>query len=40
MAPAHAAKVAVLMKSLPPEVNLYEATILPNGSRSFIRGVM
>ncbi len=30
------AKVAVLMASLPPEVNLYEATILPNHQRSFI----
>ena len=30
------AKVAVLMASLPPEVNLYEATILPNSMRSFI----
>jgi NAD(P)-dependent dehydrogenase (short-subunit alcohol dehydrogenase family) len=30
------AKVAVLMASLPPEVNLYEATILPNHMRSFI----
>jgi hypothetical protein len=40
MEPADIAKVAVLMASLPPEVNLYEATILPNHSRSFIsRGV-
>jgi len=30
------ARVAVLMASLPPEVNLYEATILPNHMRSFI----
>jgi NAD(P)-dependent dehydrogenase (short-subunit alcohol dehydrogenase family) len=30
------AKVAVLMAALPPEVNLYEATILPNHQRSFI----
>ena len=30
------AKVAVLTASLPPEVNLYEATILPNHMRSFI----
>jgi NAD(P)-dependent dehydrogenase (short-subunit alcohol dehydrogenase family) len=30
------AKVAVLMAALPPEVNLYEATILPNHMRSFI----
>ena len=30
------ARVAVLMASLPPEVNLYEATILPNEMRSFI----
>ena len=36
MAPADVARVAVLMASLPPEVNLYEATILPNHMRSFI----
>jgi NAD(P)-dependent dehydrogenase (short-subunit alcohol dehydrogenase family) len=36
MEPSDVAKVAVLMASLPPEVNLYEATILPNHSRSFI----
>ena len=30
------AKVAVLMAALPGEVNLYEATILPNNMRSFI----
>jgi len=30
------AKVAVLMAALPPQVNLYEATILPNHMRSFI----
>jgi len=30
------AKVAVLMAALPGEVNLYEATILPNHMRSFI----
>ena len=30
------ARVAVLMSALPPEVNLYEATILPNHMRSFI----
>jgi NAD(P)-dependent dehydrogenase (short-subunit alcohol dehydrogenase family) len=30
------AKVAVLMAALPPEVNLYEATILPNHMHSFI----
>jgi NAD(P)-dependent dehydrogenase (short-subunit alcohol dehydrogenase family) len=30
------ARVAVLMSALPPEVNLYEATILPNNMRSFI----
>ena len=29
-------KVAMLMCSLPPEVNLFEATILPNHMRSFI----
>jgi hypothetical protein len=27
----------VLMAALPDEVNLYEATILPNSMRSFIR---
>jgi NAD(P)-dependent dehydrogenase (short-subunit alcohol dehydrogenase family) len=36
MAAEDIAKVAVLMASLPPEVNLYEATILPNHARSFI----
>jgi NAD(P)-dependent dehydrogenase (short-subunit alcohol dehydrogenase family) len=36
MAAADVARVAVLMASLPPEVNLYEATILPNHARSFI----
>jgi NADP-dependent 3-hydroxy acid dehydrogenase YdfG len=30
------ARVALLMATLPPEVNLYEATILPNTMRSFI----
>jgi NAD(P)-dependent dehydrogenase (short-subunit alcohol dehydrogenase family) len=30
------ARVALLMCSLPPEVNLYESTILPNQMRSFI----
>jgi NAD(P)-dependent dehydrogenase (short-subunit alcohol dehydrogenase family) len=30
------ARVAMLMCALPPEVNLYEATILPNQMRSFI----
>ena len=30
------AKVAVLMAALPPEVNLYEATILPNHARSLL----
>jgi len=30
------AKVAVLMASLAPEVNLYKAAILPHHSRSFI----
>jgi NAD(P)-dependent dehydrogenase (short-subunit alcohol dehydrogenase family) len=33
---AEVARVAVLMCSLAPEVNLYEATILPNQMRSFI----
>ena len=36
MEPADVAKVAVLRASLPPEMNLYEATILPNHARSFI----
>jgi NAD(P)-dependent dehydrogenase (short-subunit alcohol dehydrogenase family) len=36
MSAADVAKVAVLMCALPPEVNLYEATILPNNMRSFI----
>jgi NAD(P)-dependent dehydrogenase (short-subunit alcohol dehydrogenase family) len=36
MAPEEIAKVAVLMAALPLEVNLYEATILPNHMRSFI----
>ncbi|MGZ5835240.1 MAG: SDR family oxidoreductase [Xanthobacteraceae bacterium] len=36
MAASDVAKVAVLMAALPPEVNLYEATILPNHMRSFI----
>jgi len=36
MAAEDVAKVVVLMCSLPPEVNLYEAIILPNHMRSFI----
>jgi NADP-dependent 3-hydroxy acid dehydrogenase YdfG len=36
MAAEDVARVALLMSTLPPEVNLYEATILPNGQRSFI----
>jgi NAD(P)-dependent dehydrogenase (short-subunit alcohol dehydrogenase family) len=36
MALQDVAKVVVLMCSLPQEVNLYEATILPNHMRSFI----
>ena len=36
MAPEDVASVVVLMCSLPPEVNLYEATILSNHMRSFI----
>jgi len=36
MSAGEVAKVAVLMAALPPEVNLYEATILPNHQRSFI----
>jgi NAD(P)-dependent dehydrogenase (short-subunit alcohol dehydrogenase family) len=36
MAAEDVAKVVVLMAALPGEVNLYEATILPNHMRSFI----
>jgi NAD(P)-dependent dehydrogenase (short-subunit alcohol dehydrogenase family) len=36
MAAEDVARVVVLMAALPPEVNLYEATILPNHMRSFI----
>jgi NADP-dependent 3-hydroxy acid dehydrogenase YdfG len=36
MAPEDVAKIVVLMCNLPPEVKLYEATILPNHMRSFI----
>lgn len=36
MAGEDVARVALLMATLPPEVNLYEATILPNTMRSFI----
>ena len=36
MAGEDVAKVAVLMAALPPEVNLYESTILPNNMKSFI----
>jgi len=36
MAAEDVAKVVVLMCGLPPEVNLYETTILPNHMRSFI----
>ena len=36
MAGEDVAKVAVLMAALPGEVNLYEATILPNHMRRFI----
>ena len=36
MAAEEVAKVALVMATLPPEVNLYEATILPNHMRSFI----
>lgn len=36
MAAEDVGAVAVLMAALPPEVNLYEATILPNHMRSFI----
>jgi len=36
MAAEEVAKVALVMATLPPEVNLYEATILPNNMSSFI----
>ena len=36
MAAEEIAKVVVLMAALPPQVNLYETTILPNHARSFI----
>ncbi len=36
MAAEDVARLAVLMCTLPPEVNLFEATILPNHMRSFI----
>src|SRR6188508_1212271 len=36
MAGEDVAKIAVLMAALPGEVNLYEATILPNNMKSFI----
>ncbi len=36
MAAEDVARVAVLMAALPDEVNLYEATILPNSMKSFI----
>jgi NAD(P)-dependent dehydrogenase (short-subunit alcohol dehydrogenase family) len=36
MAPEQIARVALLMCTLPPEVNLFEATILPNHQPSFI----
>ena len=36
MSPDHVARVAVLMCALPPEVNLFDATLLPNHQPSFI----
>jgi NAD(P)-dependent dehydrogenase (short-subunit alcohol dehydrogenase family) len=36
MSPEQIARIAVLMCTMPPEVNLFEATILPNHQRSFI----
>jgi NAD(P)-dependent dehydrogenase (short-subunit alcohol dehydrogenase family) len=36
MAPQDVARIAVLMCALPPEVNLFEATILPNHQPSFL----
>jgi NAD(P)-dependent dehydrogenase (short-subunit alcohol dehydrogenase family) len=36
MDPADVARIVVLMASLPPEVNMYEATVLPVAQPSFI----
>jgi NAD(P)-dependent dehydrogenase (short-subunit alcohol dehydrogenase family) len=36
MDPADVARIAVLMCTLPPDVNLFEATILPNQQPSFL----
>ena len=36
MDPADIARIAVLMCTLPPEVNLFDATILPNLQPSFL----
>jgi hypothetical protein len=36
MAAEDVARVALLMAALPDQVNLYEATILPNQMKSFI----
>ena len=36
MAPADIARIALLMCTLPPEVNLFDATILPNLQSSFL----
>ena len=36
MAAEDVARVVLLMASLPPEVNLFNATILPNHMKSFI----
>jgi NAD(P)-dependent dehydrogenase (short-subunit alcohol dehydrogenase family) len=36
MSPEHVARVALLMCTLPPEVNLFDATILPNHQPSFL----
>ena len=36
MSPEHVARVVLLMCTLPPEVNLFDATILPNQQPSFI----
>jgi NAD(P)-dependent dehydrogenase (short-subunit alcohol dehydrogenase family) len=36
MAPEDVARVALLMATLPPEVNLYEAILLPNAMPSFV----
>lgn len=36
MSPEHVARVVLLMCTLPPEINLFDATILPNHQPSFV----